>query len=129
MQNFDVQWYPDDSAVTNSWLFIRGNIIINGLIIGGSPGSETWFAHKLHLQGKLSSFNAPLAPTTGRITLIENLIGAQYIPYINLQNIFTRECGLLGIASDGSSCGSIGDISRTPLVIVDGKYSSRLLGN
>jgi hypothetical protein len=37
---FDIQGYPTINNGTSKGLFIKGNIIINGLLIGGTPGSE-----------------------------------------------------------------------------------------
>ncbi len=128
MESFDMRGFPSTTQWINSWVLIKGNIIINGLLIWWSPGNETGFTHKLYIQGKFSSLNTPLVPAAGRVSLIDNLFGTNYYdPYINLQNIFLRECKLDGIGSDGSPCMIWSDVSRVPLVIVDGEYNSKLL--
>jgi hypothetical protein len=85
--------------------------------------------HKLYIQGNFSSLNTPLMPSSGRVNLVSDLFenAHAYDNYINLQNIFLRECKLDGIGSDGSACTIGSDVSRVPLVIVDGKYNSKLL--
>jgi hypothetical protein len=72
-QNFSLSWFPTSDAGTNAGLFLKGNLIINGLIIGWTPGSETWFDHKLHFQGKITTLNTPIEPSTQRISQIETM--------------------------------------------------------
>ena len=128
-QSFNNQWFPDTTNGINSWLYLKGNFIINGLIIGWTPGSETWFNHKVHLQGKITLLNTPIVASTGKIAQIENIFwwSTTYDNFINLQKVFIRTCGLNGISSDWSLCSTGGIISTTPLVILNGNYSSNLL--
>ena len=124
--DFNEQGFPE-SPWTNSWLYIKGNFIINGLLLGGSPWSETGFNHKLHLHGKIIMLNTPTLPTPWRIDQINTLLWIGYTNRINLQNIFTRSCGLDGQGSDGSSCNGNSVISTTPLIILNGNYPSNIL--
>ncbi len=127
-QNFDNQWYVTTTNVINSWTLLRGTIIINGLIMGGLPGiNTTGYNHKLYIQWKVSSLNTPFAPTTNRIGFVTDVLWAGYNNRINLQNVFVWTCFLSGIGTDGSSCADSSQMASIPLVIVDGKYPSRLL--
>ncbi len=124
---FDIQGYPTINNGTSKGLFIKGNIIINGLLIGGTPGSEWSIMNKTHVQGKFFSLNTPFEPTNNRERQIDALLGGTgYDEYINLQNLFKRECNL-GTGTDGTVCGYGTDISRVPLVIIDNAFPSRLL--
>ncbi|EKD24522.1 MAG: hypothetical protein ACD_80C00214G0001, partial [uncultured bacterium (gcode 4)] len=126
-QTFNDEWFPDTTTMITSWLYLKGNFIINGLLIGGTPGAATGFNHKLHLQGKMTTLNTPFEPNTGRIGQIETMFGNTYDTFINLQNIFVRECGLGGTGSDGTQCNTWSIISATPLVILNGNYPSNIL--
>jgi hypothetical protein len=128
-QNFDSQWYAGGLPAINSWTLVRWNIIINGLLLGWTPTQETGYHHKLYVQGKISSLNTPFTPTPARIDFITDVLWSGYTHRIWLQNVFVRTCRLNGIGTDWSSCKDINQISSIPLVIVDGKYLSRLLSN
>ena len=126
---FDTQWFPNNSSPVNKGLFIKGNIIINGLLIGGQPNNPWSVTNKTHIQGKFFSLNTPFEPTTQRATQVQELLSGapnQYDNYINLQKIFTREC-IFGTGTDNTSCQYGNDISRVPLVILDRLFPSRLL--
>ena len=123
-QTFNDQWFPSSSWAI-AWLYLKWNFIINGLMIWTG---NTWFNHKLHLQGKLTTLNTPLEPNAGRTGQIENMFGsAIYNNFINLQNVFVRTCGLGGTGSDMTSCSTGGIIATTPIVILNGNYPSNLL--
>lgn len=121
--DFDNEGFPGTPWV-NSWLYVKWNFIINGLIVGYGLNP---FDHKLHFQWKITMLNTPTTPTQWRIDQIEWLLGAGYENSINLQNIFTRTCGLGGTGTDTSSCISNNIISTIPLVILNGNYPSNLL--
>jgi hypothetical protein len=133
--NFDDQWYVSPDPAINLWLLIRGNIIVNGLMIGrqtlsASPNQIEPYPHKVYIQGKISTLNTPFPPTNARIEFIKDLLpNFDYTAWINLQNVFVRVCWLNGVGTDGSSCSDQSRISTVPLVIIDGKYPSRLLDN
>lgn len=125
-QGFDEQGFPVNTDAASSWLYLKGNLIVNGLI-APSEGTEK-FTHKLHIQGKVTMLNAPLTPTEGKILQINNLLWTNtYKEIINLQNIFTRECSPNGVGTDNTLCAWSGAISRTPLVITNGNYRSNIL--
>jgi len=126
-QTFDTQWFPNNANLVSSWLYLKGNFIINGLIVWWTPTAKTWFNHKLHVQGKITTLNTPLEPTSGRIGQVNEILWIGYESFISLQKVFTRTCGLKGIASDGTPCGTGGIISSTPLVILNGNYPSNIL--
>jgi hypothetical protein len=127
-QTFNSQWFPRTTDTISSWVYLKGNFIINGLIAGWTPTNKVWFNHKLHFQGKITMLNTPLEPSAGKISQIENMFWSNtYTNNINLQNIFVRTCGLNGTASDGTPCNTGGIISTTPLVILNGNYPSTLL--
>lgn len=125
-QVFNDQWFPDNNG-TYRWCYLKGNIIIDGLILWWIPKAETGFNHRLHIQGKIALRNTPLEPTQEKRTQIENIFWSNiYNEFINLQNVFTRTCKLDGMSSDGTVCGSGSSISTTPLVILDGNYPSKI---
>lgn len=122
-QSFNDQWFASETNPITSGLYLKGNLIINGLILW----SITWFNHKLHFQGKITTLNTPLEPTTERISQITEMLGYGHENFISLQKIFTRTCGFNWIGSDNTPCGTGGIISITPLVILNGNYPSNLL--
>ena len=82
MQTFNDQWFPDTTNMISSWLYLKGNFIINGLILWWM----TWFNHKLHIEGKVTTLNTPLEPNSGRTSQIETMFGwPAYDTFINLQ--------------------------------------------
>jgi hypothetical protein len=120
---FNEEWFPD-AAWTTKWLYLKWNFIINGIIVG-SGISDFW--HKLHLQWKIIILNTPTLATTERINQVNRLIGEEYENFINLQNVFTRTCGLGGTGSDWTSCNNNTTIATIPLIILNGNYPSKLL--
>lgn len=120
---FTINGFPGTPSV-NEWLYIKGNLIINGLVLGNTGAG---FTNKLHIQGKIIMLNTPVVPTPWRIDQIESMLGSDYNNFINLQNVFTRTCKLDGTSSDGSPCISDKVISTIPLVILNGNYPSSLL--
>jgi hypothetical protein len=91
------------------------------------PSHESGYNHKLYIQGKISSLNTPFAPTQARKDFIADVLGTNYDNRIGLQSVFVWTCLLNGIGTDGTACSDASEMSSIPLVIVDGKYSSRLL--
>lgn len=123
-QNFDDQWFPATSG-KYAWMYLKGNFIINGIIVWANMTS---FSHKLHLQGKLITLNTPTPASDIRKKQLNNIFPnlSGYIPYITLANVFVRTCGLNGSGSDETICGT-NTIWSTPLVILNGNYPSKLL--
>ena len=128
-QSFDNQWYAGGTPAVNSWILVRGNIIINGLLIWWTPGYESGYQHKLYIQWKISSLNTPFTPTQTRKDFVTDVLWAGFDNRVWLQNVFVRTCLLNGVGTDGTTCKWANGIVSTPLVIVDGKYPSRLLSN
>lgn len=125
-QTFDTQWFPSSTNPINSWLYLKGNFIINGLLLPAE--GTTGFNHKLHLQWKITMLNTPLEASEGKIDQIENMFWINiYTNFINLQKVFTRTCGLNGNGSDQTPCDTGGVISTTPLIILNGNYPSNIL--
>lgn len=123
-ESFNNEWFPATNGVS-SWLYLKGNFIINGLV---RATQDTGFNHKLHLQGKITMLNTPLEASTGKISQIETMFWSNtYNGFINLQNIFVRTCGLNGVWSDGTSCTTWSVVSTTPIVILNGRYPSNIL--
>lgn len=132
---FDGQWFPTQSNSISSWLYLKGNFIINGLVLPAQ--GKISFDHKLHLQGKITLLNTPLEASQYKAKQIEKMFPENtstngeymqdYNNFINLQKVFTRTCGLDGNGSDETPCGTGGVIATTPLVILNGNYSSVLL--
>jgi len=125
--SFNEQGYPGTPTIYNG-MYLKGIFIVNGLLLAWSPWSEVQFQHKLHLQGKITMLNTPTLPTQARKDQVEELLWTNiYEPWINLQNVFKRTCGLDGTGSDLSQCTSNNIISWIPLVILNGNYPSNLL--
>lgn len=125
-QSFNNQWFPDNSNGTTSWLYLKWNFIINGLML--PTAGTTWFNHKLHLQGKITLLNTPLEASTGKISQITDMFWSDsYNNFINLQKVFTRTCRLDWTSNDGTPCSTEWIIATTPLVIVNGNYPSNIL--
>ncbi len=122
LQWFNQEGFPISSGI-NYWLYLKGNIVVNGLIMWGIE----WFNHKLHLEGKITTLNTPLQPTTWRIAQIQNMFGFTITNMISLQNVFVRSCKTNGEWTDGSPCNQWGTVSTTPLVILNGNYPSNIL--
>jgi len=128
-QSFNDKWFPANNGIT-SWLYLKGNFIINGLLVGGdgkTPIGIEWFNHKLHFQWKMTMLNTPLQPAIEKIGQIEYMFWSDYNDFINLQNVFTRTCWFDGKGSDWTPCEIGWNIATTPLVILNGNYPSKLL--
>ncbi len=125
-QSFNSNWYPIWWG-GSSWLYLKGNIIINGLLIAWSSTTPSTFLSKLHFQGKITLLNTPLDPTPAKTSQIENIFWTWlYDNFISLNNIFMRRCGN-GTGSDSTPCKTWDIMSTTPIVILNGSYPSNLL--
>ncbi len=126
-ETFDKNGFPTTTDIVNSWLFLKGNFVINGLLIGWTPSNETTIKNKLHLQGRIATLNTPTNPGDGRTEQISSLLWSTYTSWINLENIFTWQCWLDWIANDGSVCIWDASITLTPFVVLNGNFSSNIL--
>ncbi|NOZ45016.1 MAG: hypothetical protein GXP45_07950 [bacterium] len=44
-------------------LYLKGNIIVNGLILGYNGSLVSEVPHKLYIHGKINSLNTPVEPS------------------------------------------------------------------
>lgn len=125
-----------------TWLLLRGNIFINGLLYGDGGNVVP---NKLYIHGKFASLNTALEPTQSRKDQIESLFNNATTTYgselatgsfcggnncINFNNVFTRECQLNGMGSDGNVCNLTGDrFKDNPLIVIDTFIPTDLLSN
>lgn len=128
LTKFNIQWFPVSTTTgINQGKFLRGNFIINGLLLGGTVWSPTTINNKLHIQGKFVSLNTPSEPSQWRIDQVNDLLGAGYSTRIGLENLLSWYCNLNSTGSDGSSCWDSALITSTPFVILDGTYPSQII--
>lgn len=104
MQSFDWSWYVKTNWVS-SWVLFKWNIYVNGLILWESGGVTTWYNHKLYFFGKIASLNTP-CEDGNRKKQIKNMFRSEsdYSNFVNLQNVFLRNCNASWTWSDGTVC-------------------------
>ena len=125
---FNVDWFPVSSSWITQWMYLKGNFIIYGLIIGTGGGGMTGFNHKLHIEGKVVSLNSPSEPSQGRKDQVNALFGTgTYEHRINLENTFIWTCAFSGSGSDGTPCSTWWITSLVPFVILNGNFPGNLL--
>ena len=130
----------DPSRVVSQWLSLDGIYMVNGLIIWSPDGWATLrpIVVKTYLHGKLASLNLPTStPSIQRELQVTSLFGTtDYNQFINLQNVFTRQCNPLtgrGIGATGSvatsiDCDDIDDLfAQNSLIVIEKDVSSVLL--
>ena len=104
---FDDYWYIVDCSESDiQAMFLKGNFVINGLILWGSNWDGT-VDSRLFMHWKLVSYNTLTSPTATRKKTIDSLLGAGYWnkPWVSLMKLFTWTCNPIdGIGSDGTSC-------------------------
>lgn len=127
--DFNIQWFPISTAGINKGKFLRGNFIINGLLLGGTWWNTTTINNKLHIQGKFVSLNTPSEPSQWRKDQVNDLLGTSpsYESRIGLESLLKWYCKLDSTGSDGTPCGSWELITSTPFVILDGTYPSQII--
>lgn len=129
MASFSTEGYPSTNAndIVTKWLFLKWNIIVNGLILWNSGTAISEVPHKLYVHGKLNSLNTPVEPSAWRKTQIDDLFGVlAYDNWINLQHVFTRYCNPITWSwSDGVSCWA-DQFADSPLVIIWQDFDSKL---
>lgn len=130
LKDFDSNGYlanPTEATIKANYL--KGNFIINGIL---SPAENTtWITNKLHVHGKLLSFNTFDLATEQRENQISSLLKGNFDKkFINYRDLFTWRCGEVveGLASDGTNCGkgTTKDLPRAPLSVIDMQFSSPL---
>lgn len=89
--------------------FLKGNIIINGLLLGGNNGKKK-IKNKLYMHGKFVSFNTFNQPSPIRVKTIAKLFDSRWDAdqeaLIGFDTLFAWKCKL-DIGSDGTRCKGI----------------------
>ena len=117
LQKFDQNGYQTQDA-SNPWIsygnFLRGNFIVNGLILG-MKSDATQFApikNKLVIHGKVASYNTYTTPDDNKKQVIKNILESDggrveegTLKFIGLDQVFKWSCNsATGTGSDGTSC-------------------------
>lgn len=127
---FNSEWFPSETDVKNQGRFLKGNFVINGLLLWWNPWNITWITNKLHLYGKFVSLNTPLTLSSGRKEQVNDILGSSnYDDRIPFKRTLTWFCGYNGSWSDWSpSCGWwTWSVTAIPFVILDWNFSSRII--
>ena len=117
LQKFDQNGYQTQDA-SNPWIsygnFLRGNFIVNGLIIGMKPdtGQFTPIKNKLVIHGKVASYNTYTTPDDNKKQVIKDILGSDggrveegTLKFIGLDQVFKWSCNsATGTGSDGTPC-------------------------
>jgi len=130
-ENFNNQWYSTTTNITNSGILIKWNYIINWLLIWINDSSITFspttINSKFHLLWKTVILNSPTLPSEWRITQITELLWNSFVTWINLENVFYRQCWLSWIANDWTICSGDSSVTTTPFVLLNEKFPSKIL--
>jgi len=128
-ENFNQDWYPSDIWVTNSWIFIKGNFVVNWLLIGTYPQTTQSIEHKVHLLWRIAFLNTPTTPSDWRIAQIRSVLGTwAFDQRISLENVFNWSCDFEWNASDWTSCWDwYTSVSTTPFVVLNANYPSNII--
>jgi hypothetical protein len=114
MLEFDEFWYLSPGSEIKA-MFLKGNFIINGLILGGIDWTET-LNSRLYIHGKVVSYNTITVPTINRKKTVASVIGRgwthEWIPgwkpfpeWIALTKLFGWSCNAVTWeGSDWTSC-------------------------
>ncbi len=125
--NFNIQWFPDSTGI-NQGIFLKGNFVVNGLLLGWTPSAVTTVKHKLHIQGKIVSLNTPSEPSQWRIDQVTDILwSTTYSSRIGLEDLLSWKCLLEGTANDWTTCGDTEAITSTPFVVLDGSFPSQII--
>lgn len=118
LQKFDQNGYQTQD-LSNPWVsygnFLRGNFIVNGLIIGiKSDASQfTPIKNKLVIHGKVASYNTYTTPDDNRKQVIKDILDSdgrgnlqeERLKFIGLDQVFKWSCNsATGTGSDGTPC-------------------------
>ena len=118
LQKFDQNGYQTQDA-SNPWVsygnFLRGNFIVNGLIIGiKSDASQfTPIKNKLVIHGKVASYNTYTTPDDNKKQVIKDILDSdgrgnlqeERLKFIGLDQVFKWSCNsATGTGSDGTPC-------------------------
>ena len=118
LQKFDQNGYQTQDT-SNPWIsygnFLRGNFIVNGLIIGmKSDASQfTPIKNKLVIHGKVASYNTYTTPDDNKKQVIKGILDSdgrgnlqeERLKFIGLDQVFKWSCNsATGTGSDGTPC-------------------------
>jgi hypothetical protein len=125
---FNENGYPTTGSGSYTGIYLKGNFIINGLVIGnGNDGSLPTMPYKTFIHGKFTSLNTYIEPTSQRISQLKNLLGATPAEKtVDLREVFSRRCDY-GIDNDDHSKCPVGEFQTAPLVIINQNYPSKLV--
>ena len=118
LQKFDQNGYQTQDT-SNPWVsygnFLRGNFIVDGLILGiKSDASQfTPIKNKLVIHGKVASYNTYTTPDDNKTQVIKNILDSdgrgnlqeERLKFIGLDQVFKWSCNsATGTGSDGTPC-------------------------
>lgn len=118
LQKFDQNGYQTQDT-SNPWIsygnFLRGNFIVNGLIIGMKSDATqfTPIKNKLVIHGKVASYNTYTTPDDNKKQVIKDILDfdgrgnlqEERLKFIGLDQVFKWSCNsATGTGSDGTQC-------------------------
>ena len=118
LQKFDQNGYQTQDT-SNPWIsygnFLRGNFIVNGLIIGMKSDARQFapIKNKLVIHGKVASYNTYTTPDDNKKQVIKGILDSdgrgnlqeERLKFIGLDQVFKWSCNsATGTGSDGTSC-------------------------
>ncbi|MDR2191042.1 MAG: hypothetical protein LBP53_07990 [Candidatus Peribacteria bacterium] len=119
--SFDTKGHPVSSYAMGvaSGVYLKGNFVINGLV-------KVTQDYKYFIHGKFTSLNTYAAPSSQRMTQLDNLLEPNpTADEIDLTKVFKWRCNY-GSGSDGIACPP-SEFQGAPLIIINQNYPSRLL--
>ena len=90
--------------------YLKGNFIVNGLILWSANGQSSPIKNKLVIHGKVASYNTYTTPDQTKRESIANILGrdiadSMLMNYLGLDQLFTWSCNSVsGKWSDWTSC-------------------------
>lgn len=118
LQKFDQNGYQTQDT-SNPWIsygnFLRGNFIVNGLIIGMKSDARQFapIKNKLVIHGKVASYNTYTTPDDNKKHVIKDILDPdgrgnlqeERLKFIGLDQVFKWSCNsATGTGSDGTPC-------------------------
>ena len=118
LQKFDQNGYQTQDA-SNPWIsygnFLRGNFIVNGLILGMKSDARQFapIKNKLVIHGKVASYNTYTTPDDNKKQVIKDILDfdgrgnvqEERLKFIGLDQVFKWSCNsATGTGSDGTPC-------------------------
>ena len=118
LQKFDQNGYQTQDT-SNPWVsygnFLRGNFIVNGLIIGIKSDTSQFapIKNKLVIHGKVASYNTYTTPDDNKKQVIKDILDPdgrgnlqeERLKFIGLDQVFKWSCNsATGTGSDGTPC-------------------------